>query len=219
MTMALRKLCARELKFRWRELDEFPTSLRQDLEETTHVEKAFQEAQKVEMPYGHRYFDWDEKLQRHRGIYIRQSADDDFDPEKESALPALPSPPPSPPSSPPPSETKSNLPRTSCGPVVEGAAPAVQPEDSSASEDAAESDTLSNASTLVAEPQRPAVQERESTRRRIVSFLRGLLPTTEPQLALIVVFLYLVSLQFRGFNWGVSTVLLLGVFLRMRLGW
>jgi hypothetical protein len=209
--MTFRKLCGRKPQFRLPDLDEYATSVRQDLEETTNAEKMWQEVKKEEMPYGHRYFDWDEKLQTHRGIYIRQSADDDFDPEKEPAKPALPCPPPSPPTTP----AKSTPPGTSCGAVESSSA--IEQDDSSASEGVAESDTLSNASTLVAHPQTPASPEGLTTQQEIVSLLTGLLPTTEPQLALIVVFLYLVSLQIRGFSWGVSAILFFGLIFRM--GW
>jgi hypothetical protein len=93
-------------------------------------------------------------------------------------------------------------------------APAVEQD---SSDGAAESDTFSDASTLVAHSSTPAAPAGSATQQEIVSLLVGLLPTTEPQLALIVVFLYLVSLQLRGFSWGVSAVLLLGFVFRM--GW
>lgn len=197
--MALRKLCGRKPQFRLRELDEYATSVQQDLEETTDAEKAWQEVNKEEMPYGHRYFDWDENLQTHRGIYIRQSADDDYDPEQESAQPALPCPPPA-------SADNPTSPGTSCG-AVQAPAPAVEQNESSGG-GVAESDTLSNASTLVAQSQPPAATQEERT-------LANLFPITEFQLALVVVALYLLSLQVRGFSWGVSVIF--GIVLRM--GW
>jgi hypothetical protein len=202
--MALRKLCGRKPQFRLRDLDEYATSVQQDLEETTNAENAWQEVKKEEMPYGHRYFDWDEKLQTHRGIYIRQSADDDFDPEQESARPALPCPPPSPPAS----VDSPTPPGTSCEAVQ---APAVEQNDSSGS-DAAESDTLSNASTLVVHSQTPAAPAGPATQEEIT--LPNLFPITEFHLVILVVLLYLVSLQFRGFSWGVSAVF--GFVLKMR---
>jgi len=125
------RIVGRELEFRSSELNERRLSYREKLEGAKEQERALQAFVDKEMPYGYRYFDWDEENKYHKGLYMPQSTSDSTDPEhfatKTSGIPV---------------EVRGLHPRESCG--TEG-----RPHVLQASDNSIDPDMLSEAPTLI----------------------------------------------------------------------